>query len=57
VFASPLDEGQERTLVLALVSDLNANFGIKLNPTPSVEHGAVTLESMQENTKTMVIGS
>jgi hypothetical protein len=37
--------GGREGLVCALMEDLNANFGLKLDPCPSLESGAVMLET------------
>ncbi len=44
-------------LSLAPVSGLNANFGVELNPTPSLECCAATLETEPENANTIAIGA
>ncbi len=39
---APLESNTERRIVFALMSELNKNFGLQLDPFPSLEHGVVT---------------
>ncbi len=47
----PIEEKLERGIVLALIGELNAPYGVKLDPAPALVHGVVTLEknTVQEN--------
>jgi hypothetical protein len=53
---SALSEADEKELVCALIEDLNANFDLKLDPCPSLERGAVMLETSGDKKRIFVIG-
>jgi hypothetical protein len=52
----PVTEKQERGLVHALIDDLNANFGFKLDPCLSHERGAVMLDQNADKKRIFVLG-
>jgi hypothetical protein len=49
-------EKQEKQLVHALIADLSANFGLKLDPSPSLERGAESLDQIHNKRRTFFIG-
>jgi hypothetical protein len=51
-----LHQDQEGEIVLALIADLNINFGVKHEPSPSMEGGAVTQGEKTEGRRYSITG-
>jgi hypothetical protein len=49
--------GKERELVLTFLSDINSNFGVKLDPYPSLKYGLASLDTNDDDGRILVIGS
>jgi hypothetical protein len=53
---APLTEKDEGELVYSLLKDINDNFGLNLDPYPTLERGAVTLDEGDRKKRIIIIG-
>jgi hypothetical protein len=53
----PLSEVNEKRIIYALMEDLNLFFGVGVDPAPSIERGAATQETDNENARVVLVGA
>ncbi len=53
---APADPDTEKTIVFALIAELNKTFGLQLDPYPSLERGVVTQTEKNASERYIVVG-